>query len=104
MNNYQEGILYPKSELESISAWWQEHREYDINEYEDHVEIVKRDPLLDIPYHIQELKQKLLDSDYKAIKYAEGYLTDEEYEPIKAQRQAWRDEINSLQNKLGETV
>lgn len=45
---------------------------------------------------ITELKHKLQETDYQAIKHFEGYLTDYEYEPIKTQRQAWRDEINSL--------
>lgn len=49
---------------------------------------------------IAKLKQNLFDTDYKAIKYAEGYLTDEEYEPIKEQRQAWRDEINTLEDSM----
>ena len=35
---------------------------------------------------IEILKCKLNDSDYKAIKYAEGILTEEEYAPIKAER------------------
>lgn len=47
---------------------------------------------------IDELKMLLADSDYKAIKYAEGWLSAEEYAPIKAQRQAWRDEINEIEN------
>lgn len=46
---------------------------------------------------IFELKQKLQKTDYLAIKHFEGYLTDYEYEPIKEQRQAWRDEINELE-------
>ena len=46
---------------------------------------------------IQELKGKLAETDYKAIKYAEGLLTEEEYAETKAQRQAWRDEINALE-------
>lgn len=49
---------------------------------------------------IAELKANLSATDYQAIKYAEGWLTDEEYAPIKAQRQAWRDEINELEGKL----
>lgn len=49
---------------------------------------------------IAELKQMLADSDYKAIKYAEGLISDEEYEPIKAQRQEWRNEINILEESL----
>ena len=46
---------------------------------------------------IKELKQKLLDTDYQAIKYAEGWMTEDEYAPIKAERQAWRDRINELE-------
>ena len=39
-------------------------------------------------------------TDYKALKYAEGALTEAEYAPIKAQRQAWRTEINRLKTEL----
>lgn len=46
---------------------------------------------------IAELKQLLAESDYKAIKFAEGWLTADEYADTKAQRQAWRDEINELE-------
>lgn len=48
---------------------------------------------------IAELKVLLAESDYKAIKYAEGFFTEAEYAPIKAQRQGWRDEINGLEEK-----
>lgn len=47
---------------------------------------------------IKELKQKLSDTDYQAIKYAEGWLTEEDYLPIKIQRQEWRNRINELEN------
>lgn len=46
---------------------------------------------------IAELKKLLADSDYKAIKYAEGEILEEEYLPIKEQRRAWRAEINELE-------
>lgn len=49
---------------------------------------------------ISELKRKLSDTDYKAIKYAEGFLTEEEYKETKAQRQMWRDRINELESKI----
>lgn len=49
---------------------------------------------------IDELKKKLQETDYQAIKHFEGYLTEYEYEPIKAQRQAWRDEINRLEKLI----
>lgn len=48
---------------------------------------------------ITELKDKLRETDYQAIKYAEGWITAEDYEPIKTQRQAWRDEINTLETR-----
>lgn len=51
---------------------------------------------------IEMLKSKLAATDYKAIKYAEGWLTEEEYSPIKAERQAIRDEINALENQKEE--
>ena len=47
----------------------------------------------------QELLQKLRDTDYIAVKIAEGAVTEEEasrYEEIKAQRQEWRDQVNAL--------
>lgn len=46
---------------------------------------------------ISELKTLLKDSDYKAIKYAEGAISESEYMLTKAERQAWRDEINTLE-------
>lgn len=48
-------------------------------------------------YRIEELKKKLSDTDYKAIKYAEGWISAEEYEPIRLERQAVRNEINQLE-------
>ena len=48
---------------------------------------------------IEELKALLRQSDYKAIKYAEGLFTDIEYAPIKAMRQSYRAEINALEAK-----
>lgn len=45
---------------------------------------------------IEALKQKLSDTDYMAIKYAEGWLTAEDYAATKTQRQRWRKRINEL--------
>lgn len=49
---------------------------------------------------IWSLKEQLRESDYKAIKYAEGWITAEDYAPIKAQRQEWRERINELEELL----
>lgn len=51
---------------------------------------------------IDELRTLLAESDYKAIKYAEGWITAEDYSAVKAQRQAWRDEINELEGNEDE--
>ena len=42
-------------------------------------------------FQIDLLKKKLSDTDYKAIKYAEGLISEEEYAPIKTERQHLRD-------------
>lgn len=47
---------------------------------------------------VAELKQLLADSDYAVIKIAEGAATAEEYAELISKRQAWREEINSLEN------
>ena len=49
---------------------------------------------------IADLKMRLAETDYKAIKYAEGLMLESEYAPIRGQRQAWRDEINRLEGEL----
>lgn len=49
---------------------------------------------------IFELKEELQRTDYKAIKYAEGVLTDEDYQPTGIQRQTWRKRINELERLI----
>ena len=64
------------------------------------VEEIKSDEATEINRQIRELKQKLFDTDYKAIKYSEGLLTDSEYAATKAQREEWRSAINKLKDRL----
>lgn len=56
--------------------------------------------VMEIQRRIGDLKQKLADTDYKAIKYAEGELMAEEYEETKIQRRTWREKINKLEEEL----
>lgn len=67
----------------------------DIDEYitshRDRVEKLKE---------IELLKKQLFESDYKAIKYSEGFYTEEEYEPIRQERAAIRERINLLEEGL----
>ena len=53
-----------------------------------------------VSVRIEMLKEELASTDYKAIKYAEGWLSEKEYAPIKAARQAMRDEINALETQM----
>lgn len=50
---------------------------------------------------IQVLKNKLSETDYKAIKFAEGVLTLAEYYDTKMERQRIREEIRELEKQLG---
>lgn len=50
---------------------------------------------------IQALKRSLAETDYKAIKYAEGVMADEDYQATGIQRQAWRRRINELEALIG---
>lgn len=49
---------------------------------------------------ITQLKKQLSDTDYKAIKYAEGQISEEDYASVKAERQGYRDRINELEALL----
>ncbi len=52
--------------------------------------------------NIANLKEALKLTDYKAIKYAEGWFTEEEYLPIKEERQLYRDKINEYEEQIRE--
>ena len=76
-------------------ATWQEITQ------EEYLALQPKEPEIDQKQvKISELKAKLAATDYQAIKYAEGQISDTEYEPIKNQRQAWRDEINQLEKEI----
>ena len=49
---------------------------------------------------ITQLKKQLSDTDYKAIKYAEGQISESEYSAIRELRQGYRDRINELEALL----
>lgn len=50
---------------------------------------------------ISELKAKLSQTDYQAIKFAEGWITADDYAPTKALRNSWRIRINELEVQDG---
>ena len=49
---------------------------------------------------IQQLKKQLSDTDYKAIKFAEGQISEEDYASVRELRQGYRDRINYLEGLL----
>ena len=49
---------------------------------------------------ITQLKKQLSDTDYKAIKFAEGQISEEEYASVRAERQGYRDRINYLEGLM----
>ena len=50
---------------------------------------------------IAELKALLQATDYQAIKYAEGFISEVDYAPIKQVRQSYRNKINELEAQIG---
>lgn len=62
----------------------------------------KADSIASINQQIRELQGKLAATDYQALKYSEGWITEKDYMEIKANRQSWRDAINQLQAQLKE--
>lgn len=55
---------------------------------------------MEIESEITGLKQILASTDYKALKYAEGQITENDYEETKQERQSLRDKINELEAEL----
>ena len=53
-------------------------------------------------WEISQCKENLKATDYKAIKHSEGLISDEDYLPIKTQREEWRSLINQYEALLPE--
>lgn len=49
---------------------------------------------------IKSCKKELSETDYKAIKFFEGAISEEEFKPVKERRAFLREKINSLENNL----
>lgn len=97
LQDYSEGYKYATTNGYTISEIEKDingNRQFQI------VEIPKPSQKQLAEQEIQGLKDLLASTDYKAIKYAEGLLTEEEYAETKALRQNWRDKINELEKIL----
>lgn len=69
--------------------------EYIIDEVKEQEEIAKEQEKKEIA----RLKKELADTDYEAIKFSEGWFTDDEYAPIKAKREELREQIRLLESE-----
>lgn len=56
--------------------------------------------IFELNSRIVEVKANLIRTDYLALKYAEGEITEGEYKPILEQRREWRAEINELEAEI----
>ena len=57
-------------------------------------------PREEVEVVIRGLQQLLDATDYRALKHADGALTEEEYEPKRAQRAEDRKQMNDLQEAI----
>ena len=60
----------------------------------------KKKRIKQINEQIKVLKYNLEHTDYKQAKWIDGALTEEEYAPIRVQRQEWRERIYALEEEL----
>lgn len=109
-NNYVSGIVHNGDERDIYddefiyNAFYKDgHRvncyhlvddEFVLDEIKEQEEIAKEQK----EQEIIRLKQELADTDYEAIKYSEGWFTDDEYAPIKAKRESLREQIRKLES------
>ena len=86
-------LMWQDGELISDPTYSERKAQQDAEEAEKQ----RQAPILE---EINQLKNLLSASDYQAIKHSEGWISDEDYAEIKAQRQAWRNRINELEIQL----
>ena len=107
------GSFTPSAELAYKSGWDIENnyipisdtQQSDINGWtycKDVCPMKTEQDLLKDQYRLEitQLKKQLSDTDYKAIKYAEGQISEEEYASVRTERQGYRDRINELEALL----
>ena len=89
---FENGVLIdiPQDELETMRLARLEYEQ----------QLQRQAEIDEIQRKIDETKAKLSQTDYQAIKYAEGFISETDYAPMKALRQAYRDEINRLESEL----
>ena len=115
MENYEIGLIFvDDKDYTNKAKWCNEHNCY-IEEIEAKEDGTRQFQIKQIPQktedeklveqyqsEIIELKKYLSDTDYKAIKFAEGEITESDYQEVKSQRHDARVRINELESMIEE--
>ena len=115
MENYEIGLIFvDDKDYTNKAKWCNEHNCY-IEEIEAKEDGTRQFQIKQIPQktedeklveqyqsEIVELKKYLSDTDYKAIKFAEGEITESDYQEVKSQRHDARVRINELESLIEE--
>ena len=115
MENYEIGLIFVDDKDYSNKAKWCNENGCCIAEIEPKEDGTRQFQIKQIPQktedekvieqyqaEIVELKKYLSDTDYKAIKFAEGEITESDYQEVKSQRHDARVRINELENMIEE--
>ena len=112
---YEIGLIFvDDKDYTNKAKWCNEHNCY-IEEIEPREDGTRQFQIKQIPQktedeklieqyqsEIVELKKYLSDTDYKAIKFAEGEITESDYQEVKSQRHDARVRINELESLIEE--
>ena len=115
MENYEIGLIFVDDKGYTNKAKWCNENGYYIEEIEPLEDGTRQFQIKQIPQktedeklieqyqsEIVELKKYLSDTDYKAIKFAEGEITESDYQEVKSQRHDARVRINELESLIEE--
>ena len=112
---YEIGLIFADDKNYSNKAKWCNENNCYIEEIEPKEDGTRQFQIKQIPQktedekvieqyqaEIIELKKYLSDTDYKAIKFAEGEITESDYQEVKSQRHNARVRINELESLIEE--
>ena len=115
MENYEIGLIFVDDKDYTNKAKWCNENGCYIAEIEPKEDGSRQFQIKQIPQktedekvieqyqsEIVELKKYLSDTDYKAIKFAEGEITESDYQEVKSQRHDARVRINELESLIEE--
>ena len=115
MENYEIGLIFVDDKDYTNKAEWCNKNGCYIEEIEPLEDGTRQFQIKQIPQktedeklveqyqsEIIELKKYLSDTDYKAIKFAEGEITESDYQEVKSQRHDARVRINELESLIEE--